>query len=93
MARQVWIDDDEVDQLNEQVFRELVTFMFQNPRNIERATLLMWVAHNLERVADRATNIAERVIYLATGKIPTDGQSWPDVGRSTTDDVSDTTTS
>lgn len=92
MARQVWVDDDEVDQLNEQVFRELVTFMIQNPRNIERATLLMWVAHNLERVADRATNIAERVIYLATGKIPTSGQSWTDVGRSTTDDVSDTTT-
>ena len=91
MARQVWIDDDEVDQLNEQVFRELVSFMVRNPRNIERATLLMWVAHNLERVADRATNVAERVLYLATGQIPTDGQRWTSVGRSTTDDVSDAT--
>ena len=80
IARQVWQDDDQVDQLNEQVFRELVTYMLQDPRNIERATLLMWVSHNLERVADRATNVAERVIYLATGLIATEGQSWSDVG-------------
>ena len=80
IARQVWQDDDEVDQLKEQVFRELVTYMLQDPRNIERATLLMWVSHNLERVADRATNIAERVIYLATGLIATEGQRWSDVG-------------
>ena len=53
IARQVWQDDDQVDQLNEQVFRELVTYMLQDPRNIERATLLMWVSHNLERVADQ----------------------------------------
>jgi phosphate transport system protein len=80
IARQVWEDDDQVDQLNEQVVRELVTYMLQDPRNIERATLLMWVSHNLERVADRATNIAERVIYLATGLIATEGQRWSDVG-------------
>jgi phosphate transport system protein len=80
IARQVWQDDDQVDQLKEQVFRELVTYMLQDPRNIERATLLMWVSHNLERVADRATNIAERVIYLATGLIATEGQRWSDVG-------------
>ena len=80
IARQVWQDDDQVDQLNEQVFRELVTYMLQDPRNIERATLLMWVSHNLERVADRATNVAERVIYLATGLIATEGQRWSDVG-------------
>ena len=54
--------------------------MLQDPRNIERATLLMWVSHNLERVADRATNIAERVIYLSTGLIATEGQRWSDVG-------------
>jgi phosphate transport system protein len=80
IARQVWQDDDQVDQLKEQVFRELVTYMLQDPRNIERATLLMWVSHNLERVADRATNIAERVIYLSTGLIATEGQRWSDVG-------------
>ena len=83
IARQVWQDDDQVDQLNEQVFRELVTYMLQDPRNIERATLLMWVSHNLERVADRATNVAERVIYLATGLIATEGQSWAEVGLDT----------
>ena len=83
IARQVWQDDDQVDQLNEQVFRELVTYMLQDPRNIERATLLMWVSHNLERVADRATNVAERVIYLATGLIATEGQSWSEVGLDT----------
>ena len=80
IARQVWQDDDQVDQLKEQGFRELVTYMLQDPRNIERATLLMWVSHNLERVADRATNIAERVIYLATGLIATEGQRWSEVG-------------
>ena len=53
LARQVWHADDEVDQLYDQVFRELLTFMFQNPRNIQRATWLLWVAHNLERIGDR----------------------------------------
>ena len=80
IARQVWQDDDLVDQLNSQVFQELFTYMLQHPQNIERATMLMWVSHNLERVADRSTNIAERVIYLATGLFPTGGQRWPDVG-------------
>lgn len=88
IARQVWRDDDQVDQLNEQVVRELVTYMLQDPRNIERATLLMWVSHNLERVADRATNIAERVIYLSTGLIATEGQRWSDVGLDNDSDSS-----
>ncbi len=81
MARQVWHDDDEVDQLYDQVFRELLTFMFQNPRNIQRATWLLWVAHNLERIGDRATNIAEQVIYLTTGRTPARDERWPDVGE------------
>ena len=80
LARKVWHADDEVDQLYDQVFRELLTFMFQNPRNIERATWLIWVAHNLERIGDRATNIAERVIYLNTGQTPAPDERWPDVG-------------
>ncbi len=83
LARQVWHADDEVDQLYDQVFRELLTFMFQNPRNIQRATWLLWVAHNLERIGDRATNIAERVIYLNTGQIPSRDERWPDVGDPT----------
>ncbi len=66
-AIQVCNDDDEVDALYEQVFRELLTFMMEDPRTIQRATYLLWVAHNMERIADRATNIAERVVFLVTG--------------------------
>jgi phosphate transport system protein len=55
--------------LYNQVFRELLTFMIEDPRAITRATRLIWVAHNLERSADRVTNICERVIYLVTGKM------------------------
>ena len=50
LARVVWHADDEVDQLYDQVFGELLTFMYENPRNIQRATWLVWVAHNLERI-------------------------------------------
>ena len=60
--------DDEVDVLYETVQHDLIELMKQNPENVERATYLLWAAHNIERVADRATNIAERAIYLATGK-------------------------
>jgi phosphate transport system protein len=69
MALQVCSDDDEVDALYDQVYRELLTLMIQDPKTIQRATYLLWVAHNLERIADRATNIAERVIFLITGKL------------------------
>lgn len=68
-AIQVCNDDDEVDALYDQVYRELLTFMIQDAKTIERATYLLWVAHDLERIADRATNISERVIYLLTGKL------------------------
>lgn len=83
LARRVWHTDDEVDQLNDQVYRELLTYMFEDPRNIQRATWLTWVAHNLERIGDRATNIAERVIYLTTGQTPAPDERWPDVGDPT----------
>ena len=68
-ARQIARRDDEVDQLYEQVYRELLTFMLSDPRTITRATHLLWVAHNLERIADRVTNICERVVYVVTGRI------------------------
>ena len=68
-ALQVCNDDDEVDALYDQVYRELLLFMIQDPSSIQRATYLLWVAHDLERIADRATNIAERVVYLVTGKM------------------------
>ena len=67
-AQGVRADDDEVDALYDQIYRELLTFMLEDPRTITRATYLLWVAHDLERIADRATNIAKRVIYLVTGR-------------------------
>lgn len=60
-------EDDEVDALYEQVYRELLTFMIENPALISRATYLIWAAHNLERIADRVTNICERIVFLVTG--------------------------
>lgn len=68
-ALQVCADDDEVDALCEQVYRELLTYMMSDPSTIQRGTYLLWVAHDLERIADRATNIAERVIFLVTGEL------------------------
>jgi len=74
-AKQISAEDDEVDHLYDQVFRELLTFMIEDPRTITRATRLIWVAHNLERSADRATNICERVVFVVTGKIEEIGAS------------------
>jgi len=68
-ARQIAKEDDEIDGLYNQVFRELLTYMAEDPRTITRATRLIWVAHNLERSADRVTNICERVIFVVTGKM------------------------
>ncbi|MDA0770619.1 MAG: phosphate transport system regulatory protein PhoU [SAR202 cluster bacterium Casp-Chloro-G4] len=65
----IMTEDDEIDDLYEQVFRELLTYMMADPGAVKRATHLLWVAHDLERIADRTTNIAERVIYLVTGKL------------------------
>ena len=62
-------EDDEVDALYNQVYRELVAIMFANPSTIDQSNHLMWVAHNLERVSDRVTNICERAIYVATGQL------------------------
>ncbi len=67
LANAVCNDDDEVDALYEQVYRELLTYMMASPAVIQRATFLLWVAHDLERIADRTTNIAEHVIYMVTG--------------------------
>jgi phosphate transport system protein len=61
--------DDEVDALYNQVYRELVTYIIAEPRNIEQANYLLWAAHNLERTADRVTNVCERVIFTVTGKL------------------------
>ena len=68
LAHQVCKDDDEVDRLNTQVFRELLTFMMENPKSITRAVDLILVSRNLERIGDHATNISEDVIFIVEGK-------------------------
>jgi phosphate transport system protein len=68
-ARQIGHADDMVDALYDQIFRELLVIMMEEPKTITQATYLLWVAHNLERIADRTTNIAERVIFMDSGTI------------------------
>lgn len=75
LAKQVISMDSMVDALYDQVFRELLTFMMADGKTIKRATRLIWVAHNLERAADRATNICERVVFTVTGKMEELGAS------------------
>ncbi len=68
-ARAIVKRDDEVDNLYNQVYHELLMFMMADPRTIARATRLLWAAHNLERIADRTTNICEQVVYAVEGRI------------------------
>ena len=62
--------DDEVDVLYDRVYRDLIDIMVRDPSTVEACTRLLWVAHNLERIGDRATNIAERVVFTVTGMLP-----------------------
>lgn len=79
-AQSIPVEDDEVDALYNQIYRELMIFVIEDPKTIERANWLLWVAHNLERVADRVTNICERTIFIATGSFQeiksTDDEFW-----------------
>jgi phosphate transport system protein len=68
-ARAIPQEDDDVDHLYDQVYRELMVLIIQDPKGIQRANWLLWAAHNLERVADRVTNICERTIFSATGEM------------------------
>ena len=68
-AMAITIRDEEVDQLYHQIFRELITFMIEDPRTVTRAMYLLFCAHNVERIADRVTNICERVAFVATGRM------------------------
>lgn len=68
-AHEIPKEDDAVDNLYNQVYRELVSSMIANPEIIDQANLLMWVAHNIERMADRVTNICERTVFIATGEL------------------------
>jgi phosphate transport system protein len=80
VARSLPVEDDEVDALYNQIYRELMTFIIADPKTIERANWLLWVAHNLERFADRVTNICERTIFIVTGEMSeiksTDDEFW-----------------
>jgi phosphate transport system protein len=69
MARAVAASDTEIDALYNQVYRELLTFIISDPHTIKQATDLLWVGHNLERAADRVTNICERTIFTVTGQL------------------------
>lgn len=68
-ARKICNEDDEVDAYYDEIYKDLVHLMIENPKLIKDATYLIWTAHNIERVADRVTNIAERVVYMVTGKM------------------------
>lgn len=69
LARSIPSEDDQVDGLYNQVYRELVTYILGDPAAIDQANYLLWAAHNLERMADRVTNICERTIYVVTGEM------------------------
>lgn len=69
LARAIPLEDDLVDALYEQVYRELLTYIMADPSTIEQANYLLWAAHNLERAADRVTNLCERVVFTVTGEL------------------------
>ncbi len=69
VARLICEEDDIVDYLYDHIYNELVLLMISNPQIIKDATYLIWAAHNIERMADRVTNIAERIVYMVTGRM------------------------
>ncbi len=82
-ARKLAARDDEIDAYYDQIYRELLSYMLADPRTINQATLLLWISHNVERFADRVTNICERVIFTVTGEMKEldfKGPSQPSAG-------------
>ena len=79
-ARAIPLEDDKVDQLYNQVYRELLTYMIADTSTIDRGNYLLWAAHNLERMADRVTNICERTLYMVTGEMSEMDQSYDELG-------------
>ncbi len=69
LAERVVAQDEQINRLHEQVYQELLGYMMRDSHTIERATFLLWVSHNLERIGDRSKNICERAIYLVTGEL------------------------
>lgn len=80
-ARLIPPEDDEVDHLYDQVYRELMTYVVSDPKNIERANWLLWVAHNIERFSDRVLNICERTIFVVTGQYKEVNKSYDELGE------------
>jgi len=80
-ARAIPKEDDKEDQLYNQVYRELLTYMIADTTTIDRANYLLWAAHNLERMADRVTNICERTLYMVTGEMSEMDQSYDELGN------------
>jgi phosphate transport system protein len=74
-------EDDQVDELYIQVYRELITYIMADPSTIERANFLLWAAHNLERLADRVTNLCERTIFVANGEIMEFDSTYDELGE------------
>jgi phosphate transport system protein len=68
-AQAIPVEDDEIDALYNQIYRELLSYIIEDPRTIDKATRLLWAAHNLERTADRVSNICERLIFTVTGRM------------------------
>ena len=68
-ARALCQEDDEIDALYDRAYQELISTMVSDNRHVNEATYMIWVTHNLERIADRATNICERVVYVVTGRV------------------------
>jgi phosphate transport system protein len=68
-AKRIWNEDDHIDALYDQVYHELLAFMISDPATINRATRLLWASHNLERIADRVTNICESTVFMVLGQI------------------------
>ncbi|NDJ84299.1 MAG: phosphate signaling complex protein PhoU [Chloroflexi bacterium] len=73
-AKATIAQDQEINALDRQVYRELITYMLEDPSKINRATHMLWVSHNLERIGDRVTNVCERIIYMVTGEVFTSNQ-------------------
>jgi phosphate transport system protein len=68
-AAQIPYEDDAVDKLYESIYHKSVELMMSDPENIDHSNLIMWVGHNLERLADRVTNICERTVFISTGEL------------------------
>ncbi len=80
-AKAIPLEDDEVDELYTQIYRELMTYIMADPKNIERANWLLWASHNLERLGDRVTNICERTVFVVTGEYKEISSSYDELGE------------